>query len=114
MMNVKDYANDINLSVAEVLKKCHELQIEVKSGDDMLSEDDIIILDNAISLISTDEEASFEEEDAIDEVVDEIMELSEIKNNYTNVQKKEKFKQKGQNKDNNEYKKPENKSEQLS
>ena len=65
MMSVKEYANDINLSVAEVLKKCREMQIEVKTADDELSEDDIIILDNAISLISTDEEASFEEEDAI-------------------------------------------------
>ena len=74
MMSVKEYANDVNLSVAEILKKCQEMQIEVKSGDDELSEDDIIILDNAISLISTDEDTSYEEEDAIDEVVDEIME----------------------------------------
>ena len=68
MMSVKEYASDVNLSVAEVLKKCHEMQIEVKTADDELSEDDIIILDNAISLISTDEEASYEEEDAIDEI----------------------------------------------
>ena len=105
MMSVKDYANDVNLSVAEVLKKCSEMQIEVKSGDDLLSEDDIIILDNAISLISTDEEASFEEEDAIDEVVDEIMEQSDIKGNFHDEEKKEKFKQKSQNnKEQNDYK----------
>ena len=105
MMSVKDYANDVNLSVAEVLKKCSEMQIEVKSGDDLLSDDDIIILDNAISLISTDEEASFEEEDAIDEVVDEIMEQSDIKGNFHDEEKKEKFKQKSQNnKEQNDYK----------
>lgn len=106
MMSVKEYANDINLSVAEVLKKCREMQIEVKNADDELSEDDIIILDNAISLISTDEESSYEEEDAIDEVVDEIMESSDIKSNFSDGQKKEKFKQKNSNnKDsNNEYK----------
>lgn len=105
MMSVKDYANDVNLSVAEVLKKCSEMQIEVKSGDDELSEDDIIILDNAISLISTDEEASYEEEDAIDEVVDEIMEQSDIKSNFHDEEKKEKFKAKEtKNKENNEYK----------
>ena len=105
MMSVKDYANDVNLSVAEVLKKCREMQIEVKSGDDELSEDDIIILDNAISLISTDEEASFEEEDAIDEVVDEIMEQSDIKSNFHDDEKKEKFKPKNtNNKDNAEFK----------
>lgn len=105
MMSVKDYANDVNLSVAEVLKKCSEMQIEVKGGDDLLSDDDIIILDNAISLISTDEEASFEEEDAIDEVVDEIMEQSDIKGNFHDEEKKEKFKQKSQNnKEQNDYK----------
>lgn len=105
MMSVKEYASDVNLSVAEVLKKCHEMQIEVKTADDELSEDDIIILDNAISLISTDEEASYEEEDAIDEVVDEIMEQSDIKSNFHDEEKKEKFKQKTQNsKEQNDYK----------
>ncbi|MCR5788030.1 MAG: translation initiation factor IF-2 [Bacilli bacterium] len=103
-MSVKDYANDVNLSVAEVLKKCQELQIEVKNADDELLEDDIIILDNAISLISTDEEASYEEKDAIDEVVDEIMESSDIKSNFHDEEKKEKFKNKKENKDNSEYK----------
>ena len=104
MMSVKEYANDVNLSVAEILKKCHEMQIEVKSGDDELSEDDIIILDNAISLISTDEEASYEEEDAIDEVVDEIMEQSDIRSNFHDEEKKEKFKQKPvNNKEASEY-----------
>ena len=104
MMSVKEYANDVNLSVAEILKKCNEMQIEVKSGDDELSEDDIIILDNAISLISTDEEASYEEEDAIDEIVDEIMEQSDIKGNFHDEEKKEKFKQKPvNNKEASEY-----------
>ena len=105
MMSVKDYANDVNLSVAEVLKKCREMQIEVKTAEDELSEDDIIILDNAISLISTEEEASYEEEDAIDEVVDEIMESSDIKGNFHDEEKKEKFKaKKDNNKENNDYK----------
>ncbi|MBO4601029.1 MAG: translation initiation factor IF-2 [Bacilli bacterium] len=104
-MSVKDYANDVNLSVAEVLKKCREMQIEVKTADDELSEDDIIILDNAISLISTEEEASYEEEDAIDEVVDEIMEQSDIKSNFHDEEKKEKFKvKKDNNKENNDFK----------
>ena len=53
MMTVKEYANDTNHTVAEILKKCEELGIKVKSGDSELSDDDIIILDNAINLIST-------------------------------------------------------------
>ena len=53
MMSVKEYANDTNHTVAEILKKCEELGIKVKNGDDFLSDDDIIILDNAINLISS-------------------------------------------------------------
>ena len=33
-MSVKDYAKDLNLSVAEVLKKCMELNIKASSGDE--------------------------------------------------------------------------------
>ena len=43
----------MNLSVAEVLKKCKDLSINVKTGEDELFDDDIILLDNTINLIST-------------------------------------------------------------
>ena len=79
MMSVKEYADSMNMTVAEVLKKCEEINIECKSATDELSEDDIINLDYAINLISTDEDATFEEEDAMNEVVDDIMETSSIK-----------------------------------
>ena len=72
-MKVSEYANDVNLSVAEILKKCHELAINVNAKDDLLTDDDIIMLDNTINLISTDEEITYEEEEDIDDKVDEIM-----------------------------------------
>ena len=65
MMNVEKYALSIDLSVAEVLKKAQELGIEVKGANDELSDDDVVILDNAISLISTDTEATLEDNDDI-------------------------------------------------
>ena len=77
-MKVSDYAFDVNLSVAEILKKCHELEINVKTADDYLSDDDIIMLDNTINIISTDEEITYEEEDDIDDKVDEIISSSTI------------------------------------
>ena len=58
-MTVSDYAKDVNLSVAEILKRCSELGIGVKSASDELTDDDIIMLDNTINLISTDEETTF-------------------------------------------------------
>ena len=32
-MTIKDYAKDVNLSVAEILKKCAELGINAKDGN---------------------------------------------------------------------------------
>ena len=78
-MTVKEYASDVNLSVAEILKKCNDLGIEVKNGDDELTDEEIISLDNAINLIV--EEETFEEEETINEVVDAIVESSNITKN---------------------------------
>ncbi len=66
MMSVLEYANDVNKSVAEILKKCEEFDIPVTSEDDLLSEDDIVILDNA-------------NYDDMDEIVEEIIENKNIK-----------------------------------
>ena len=98
-MKVLDYANDINLSVAEILKKCQELQIEVNSKDDYLTDDDIIMLDNTINIISTDNEITFEEADDIDDKVDEIMSLNTVNNKMKESTGKQKLKKK----DNKEF-----------
>ncbi len=96
MMSVKEYALDTNHSVAEILKKCSELGINVKNGDDELSEDDIIILDNTINLISTDVETDYEDEDAIDEVVEDLVEANNLDKNFKAGDKKQKLKKKSQ------------------
>lgn len=96
MMTVKEYANDTNHTVAEILKKCEELGIKVRSGDSELSDDDIIILDNAINLISTADDTSLEEEDVIDEAVEDIMETANIKKSYQSGDKKQKLKKKSE------------------
>ena len=96
MMTVKEYANDTGHSIAEILKKCNELGIKVKSGDDDLSEDDIIILDNTINLISTDVETDYEDEDAMDEVVEDLVEANNLDKTFTPDNKKQKLKKKSQ------------------
>jgi translation initiation factor IF-2 len=94
-MTVQEYALSVDLSVAEVLSKAKELGIEIKNASDYLSDDDVIILDNAISLISTDTEATIEDNEDIDEVVEEIMESSQIAA-INDTQKKQKLKKKSQ------------------
>ncbi len=91
-MNIKEYASDVNLSVAEVIKKCNDLGIEVKSAEDFLTDDDIISLDNAINLITEDD--TFDSEDTIDEVVESIVESSNITKNINITDKKQKLKKK--------------------
>ncbi len=72
-MTVKEYASSVGLSVAEILKKCEILGIEVKHADDVLSDDDVINLDFATNLISTESDSTYEEEDSMDEVVEELV-----------------------------------------
>jgi translation initiation factor IF-2 len=94
-MSVQEYSLSVDLSVAEVLSKAQELGIEVKNATDELSDDDVIILDNAISLISTDTEATIEDNEDIDEIVEEIMESSQVAA-INDTQKKQKLKKKSQ------------------
>lgn len=96
MMSVKEYANDTGHSIAEILKKCKELGIDVNNGEDELSEDDIIILDNTINLISTENDTDYEEEDAIDEVVEDLVEANNLDKNFANTNKHQKLKKKSQ------------------
>ena len=96
-MSVKEYALDTNHSVAEILKKCSELGINVKNANDELSEDDIIILDNTINLISTDTDTTLDELDDIEEDVEEIIESNNLDRNFgNNSSKKQKLKKKSQ------------------
>ena len=95
MYSVEKYALSVDLSVAEVLKKASELGIEVKKASDILNDDDVVILDNAISLLSTDTEATLEDNDDIDEVVESIMESSHIAA-INDTEKKQKLKKKSQ------------------
>ncbi len=82
MMSVSDYAEDIQRTIAEVLRKCEELGISASSKDDELSEYDITLLDNA----------DFD----MDEIVEEIIENKNIKVEETLA--KQKLKKKSDNK----------------
>ena len=120
-MTIKEYAESVNLSVAEILKKCQALGIEVKNADDVLNDDDVINLDYATNLISTENEATLEEEDQLDEVIEELersanvsklqptikkqklkkrADLEQSKNEYFN-KRKEMYKHKGKLQSNN-------------
>ena len=82
MMSVQEYANDVNKSVEEILKKCMELGINVKNASDESDEDAIIELDNA----------TYSEEEALDDLAEQITFDKNIE--VDNTVKKEKLKKK--------------------
>lgn len=67
-MSVREYAEDVNRDVLEVLNKCLALDIDVKTADDMLDEEAIIMLDSSFDEISEEmEDEEIAEEVALEE-----------------------------------------------
>ena len=65
MMSVFEYAEDMNKTVSEILKKCKELGIDAYEEEDMLDDEAIIMLDNEIEnndFTEEEEEDNYEEE----------------------------------------------------
>jgi len=95
MMSVKEYALDIKISVDVILEKCKELDIKVFNENDMLSEENIIDLDNNIEI-----------EDVLEDIVSNIKiddtikkeklnkKVEPIKNDDFVIKKKEMYKNK--------------------
>lgn len=82
MMSVREYADDMNKTVEEILRKCNELGIYLSNEDDMLSEENIVELDNVLANDDND----------IDEEIEIVLD-SKIVNN-DDVVVKEKLKKK--------------------
>ena len=80
MMSVSEYANDVGREVKEILSLCKKLSIAVTAEEDMLSDDDIIMLDNEISSLEEVEETPVSEEemedfdDSYEEELEEVQE----------------------------------------
>ena len=91
MMTVLEYAEDINKTLEEIINKCKELNIDAKEATDLLSDEDIIMLDNAMSESSDNEEESL---DGIDDIVEEIVETKKI--DLDNTIAKQKLKKKSE------------------
>lgn len=91
MMTVYEYASDMNRTVLEILNLCQKLDIKVSDKDDILSDDDIILLDNEIEnmnpIYEYDEVLEEDNTDDFDEIYTK--EFEEIK--VINSSKKKKI-----------------------
>ena len=90
MMNVSEYASDVGKTVSEILKLCQRLNIEVSNDKDMLSDDDIIMLDNEIANSNEELEEAEEIEEIIDDFADSYEEELEEITSPVHTQRKEK------------------------
>ena len=53
MMSVSEYALDVDKSVSEILNLCKKLELSISNEEDMLSDDDIIMLDIELASLET-------------------------------------------------------------
>lgn len=89
MMSVLEYSIDVNKSLDEIIKLCQKLDIPYENEETMLTEDDIILLDNEIQ---DSEDYIVDEEEILDEKVENIISGNNI--NIDTNNKKEKLKSK--------------------
>lgn len=93
MMSVKEYAEDVSLTVKKVLELCEKLNIECSGEDDMLNDEAIIMLDAEVEnsdYLSSDEET--EDDIALEEI-------TKKESKKTNNKKKSNNKEKNKKKD---------------
>ena len=77
MMSVKEYAEDLNITVTQVLNLCKNLNINVKSENDSLSEEDIILLDGETENIDVSIEEEVDKEEELNEEIEEKLGISD-------------------------------------
>ena len=96
MMSVLEYASDVGKSVESIFELCRKLNIKVDNEDDMLSDDDIILLDNEIDNTlseddgeeeTMDEEIEQEFDDSYEEELDEVKIVATVKKKKKNPKK---------------------------
>ncbi len=82
MMSVLEYASDVNLTVDQIIGICKSLNIKVNTEDDLLTEDDIILLDNETSSfeeIKEEIEEEVEEEEELNKEISKKLDVSDSK-----------------------------------
>ena len=81
-MNLKDYAQDVNKSIEEIKSLCEKIGITYDNEDYVLSEEDIILLDNEIQ-----DQEDYIDDDSTEEVIfeEEVEEKAEALAQQTNI-----------------------------
>ena len=106
-MSLKDYAEELNIGVDELLSICNRLEINVKNENDELSDDDIVMLDIELSSennLSEELESKYEFEDRAEEILEGTKLKDEIVVKKQKIKKKDSSKEEFLNKKKDIYK----------
>lgn len=99
-MTLKEYAEEVNISEKDIMLICKKLDLSVKSLNDELTDDDIVMLDIEISQnennLSEELKSKYELEDRAEEI---------LKGTSLNVEEKKQKLKKKESKNNTEFKK---------
>ena len=92
-MSILEYAMDVNHEVSEIISLCESLNIKKSNEDDILTDDEIIILDNELDSLKENENPDYEIDEELESKVETL--VSKIDMNLDAVSsKKEKVKSK--------------------
>ena len=96
-MNILEYALDVNHEVSEILELCKELNIRKTKEDDILTDEEIILLDNELDSLKENENPDYEIDEELESKVDNI--VSKMDMSLDNVSSKiEKIKNRNETK----------------
>ncbi len=80
MMTVMEYAEDMNKKIEEILNACKSLNINVSNDSNLLSDEDITILDGYFASDTQENDENYDEyiDEEIDEIVEDIKDTKKI------------------------------------
>ncbi len=96
-MSILEYALDVNKDVSEIISLCESLNIKKTHEDDILTDEEIIMLDNEIDSLKENENPDYEIDEELESKVDNL--VSKIDMDFDEMStRKEKVKNKNENK----------------
>lgn len=72
-MSILEYALDVNKDVSEIISLCESLNIKKKNEEDILTDEEIIILDNRIDSLKENENPDYEIDEELESKVDNLV-----------------------------------------
>ena len=72
-MSILEYALDVNKEVSEIISLCESLNIKKKDENDILTDDEIIMLDNELDSLKENENPDYEIDEELESKVDNLV-----------------------------------------